>query len=488
MLHSRNHARPISLTARAAILVFAAGTLMAPHALANGPAQPTDNSRHNHTITNDHARQAADDISLAFEHAAGVIGPSVVHVTTQSERTVITRDGLGRTMPRRQQASGLGSGVVISADGYILTNNHVVEDATQLVAVTADGVERPASIIGADPATDVAVIKIDATGLTAAEFADSDQLRIGQWIIAAGSPFGLSNTVTAGIISAKGRTGLGGRMDGDRYEDFLQTDAAINPGNSGGPMVDLDGRIVGINTAIFSRSGGSNGIGFAIPSNIAHNVANALIQTGRVSRGYHGIEMQTHSPDRARDLGIASGVLVARVADDTPAQRAGLRTGDVILRLDDRPTPDDTRLRNAIALRTPGQDVTLDVLRDGQTVSLRASLADLGEASGRSVAQEFDGIYLDDLGLTVADASDALLRKLGYRGGVDAAVIVYVDPDGSASRSGLNVGDLVIAAQGREIDSALDFQHAANRASGKMDIEIVSRGVRSRATLPVPHR
>jgi serine protease Do len=302
-------------------------------------------------------------LSRAFQSVAKKAEPSVVHITQLRNVPLYTRDGfMGMPMFSGQtelRPSGLGSGNIVSPDGYILTNNHVVKGSEQLKVRLTDGREFPAKLVGRDEATDLAVIKIDAKNLTSIEFDDSDKLEVGEWVVALGSPLGLSNSVTAGIVSAKGRSGIAGLQD---YQDFIQTDAAINPGNSGGALVNLDGKLVGVNSAIASRSGGYEGIGFAIPSNVAKSVMQSIISNGRVARGWLGLDFE----DVSGTASSQRGARIAQVLDGGPAATSGLKPGDVVSEFNGRSIDDSARLRSLIALTPPGTKVDLGVLRDGK--------------------------------------------------------------------------------------------------------------------------
>jgi len=271
----------------------------------------------------------------------------------------------------KRHAIGQGSGFVFSTKDstssgktYILTNNHVVENADKIRVKFQDGREFEAKITGRDPQTDVAVLEIKENGSPALSFSDSSKLRVGEWVVAIGNPFGLSHTLTVGVVSAKGRTSIGM----NDYEDFIQTDAAINPGNSGGPLVDLDGKVVGINTAILSHSGGYMGVSFAIPSNLAKEIANQLIENGEVTRGYLGIMIQQVTPDLAKSFNIklGQGIIVSQVNDGSPAEKAGLRQGDVIIKFRGKPVKEVGHFRNLVALIQPGGQEKLVILRNGE--------------------------------------------------------------------------------------------------------------------------
>src|SRR3989441_3364563 len=275
-------------------------------------------------------------------------------------------------MPRQ---TGIGSGVIVTKDGYILTNNHVVDGADEVKVALSDGREFTAKVIGRDPKSDVAVIKVDAKDLPAVPMADSDKVEVGDVVLAVGNPFGIGQTVTTGIVSATGRGGAIG-LD---YEDFIQTDAAINPGNSGGPLVDSEGRLVGINTAILSRSGGNQGIGFAIPANLARDVMEGLVKDGHVTRGYLGVLIQDVTPALAKEFKLkdSGGALVGEVTPDSPAEKAGLKTGDIITEFDGKKVTDSRHLKLEVARVQPGHTATVKVLRDGSPKTLEVAVREM---------------------------------------------------------------------------------------------------------------
>ena len=308
--------------------------------------------------------------SQAFAVVARAVKPAVVHISTQ--QTFVTRrknfsplEEFFFGAPRRREyvLQSLGSGVIVSQQGYVLTNNHVIANADKIKVTLADKREFNASVVGGDPKTDVAIIKINGSNLPVAKLGDSDKLEVGDWGIAIGTPFGLSQTVTVGIISAKGRANVGIAA----YEDFLQTDAAINPGNSGGPLIDIDGAVIGINTAIFSRSGGYQGIGFAIPINMAKEVMYELIDKGVVIRGWIGVIIQPVTREIAEHLKLAKikGVLIAEVMKKGPAYRGGLKQGDIILEYDGKEVNDTNQLRNLVANTPVGKKVRVVIFRFG---------------------------------------------------------------------------------------------------------------------------
>jgi len=318
----------------------------------------------------------------SYADAAQRALPSVVHIYTSQEiksRHPLLSDPLfrhffgNRQGEMVQRRSGLGSGVVVSSEGYILTNNHVIEQADEIEVALADGRKVPARIVGSDPESDLAVLRVEAGGkLPAIVFGKSDELRVGDVVLAIGNPFGVGQTVTSGIVSALGRSHLGINT----FENFIQTDAAINPGNSGGALIDVSGHLVGINTAIFSQSGGSMGIGFAIPVSLARNVMEQIIRTGTVTRGWIGVEVQEITPELAESFGLPDnrGALIAGVVRGAPADRAGIRPGDVLLSVDGREVQDAQSMLDLIAALSPGQNARLTVRRDGRTIEFSAAI------------------------------------------------------------------------------------------------------------------
>ncbi|MEM1184651.1 MAG: Do family serine endopeptidase [Planctomycetota bacterium] len=416
----------------------------------------------------------ATALSSAFNSAAKRVEPAVVHITSQRLVREVRRFWGRRISTGEPQLldSGLGSGVIVDESGIILTNHHVIDGADVLIVRLSDEREFEAELVGSDPATDVAVLKIDAPDLVAAHLGDSDDVDVGEWVLAIGSPFGFDRTVTAGIISARGRSGIG--EDNDiLYQDFLQTDASINPGNSGGPLISLDGAVIGINTAIASRGGGSVGIGFAIPANMARGVAELLLRTGRVQRGWLGVSLQDLDPTSAREFGLpgeaAGGVLVTSVNDGTPAANAGLQPGDVIMRFDDRPAETLNRLRNLIAFTAPGEPISVEVLRGGKRVGLRAELIDW--ADGR--AMEWGGRNVPSLGAIVVDIDRNWARRIGLRRLIPGALIVRVEEGGPAGRARLQPGDVIIGVGRREIDGADDLAELLESGRGSARFSFV---------------
>jgi serine protease Do len=380
--------------------------------------------------------------------------------------------GLSRPAPKSPRRTiGQGSGFVFSAAGdttYIVTNNHLLANADRVRIKLQDGREFDAKLQGADPKSDVAVLKIAARGLPALAWGDSGRLDVGEWVVALGNPFGLSNTLTTGVVSAKGRTSLGI----NDYEDFIQTDAAINPGNSGGPLLNLDGEVVGMNTAIFSKSGGYMGVGFAIPSNLVRAVAEQLVTTGHAVRGYIGLTVQPLTPDIAEALGLSEqgGVLVNQVNPDSPAERAGLRVGDLITTFEGVKLTDGGHFRNRAALAPPGTSVNLGLLRDGRRL-------DIAVRVGRLDEEAVQGTEADQaLGVVVRGLASREARRLGVP---KAVVVTAVEPQSLADLAGIVPGTLILEANRQSVGSPAEFASAL-RAGGDGVVLRILDGGRSR--------
>lgn len=356
-------------------------------------------------------------------------------------------------MPRERRQMGQGSGFIVSDDGYILTNNHVVGDADVITVKLNDGREFSATRIGSDEKSDVAVIKINGQNLPALPLGDSDALEVGEWVIAIGNPFGLAETLTFGIVSAKGRSTVG-ITD---YEDFIQTDAAINPGNSGGPLINLEGKAIGINTAIFSSSGGSVGIGFAIPVNMAKNIKEQLVKDGKVTRGQLGVMIGELTQDLADYFGVDStkGVLVSDVMKDSPAEKAGLETGDIILKIDGQDVKGIGQLRNTIAMVAPGTRVQLLIYRKGQEKTLTVSIGELYD----NVAMKETSELSKKLGLTLQNLTEEMRQYYGLR--PDEGIVVSgVDSNSRAYKAGIRPGTIILSVNQKEVGSIEEFGEA----------------------------
>jgi len=366
--------------------------------------------------------------------------------------------------PRKRQQQGAGSGFIIDKDGYILTNNHVVENATKITATLSDNQEVEATLVGTDPLSDVALIKVDVAGdLPVIPLGDSEAIEVGEWVIAIGNPFGLNQTVTVGVVSAKGRS----RVGINEYENFIQTDAAINPGNSGGPLLNIHGEVVGINSALYSRTGGYMGIGFAIPINMVKSIEEQLQKHGKVTRGWLGVAIQDVDENLAESFGLekAGGILVSDTQADSPADTAGIKQGDVILKLNNVELKDVTDLRNKIALTIPGTEVTMHVFRDGKPIDIDVIIgeqpADFGRiAQNRSPGQEHG---LSSFGLVLQELTSDLAEQLGYqdRQGV---IISEVAPDSPADRTGLKAGQLIEEVNKIQVTNISDLQQALKQS------------------------
>jgi serine protease Do len=362
---------------------------------------------------------------------------------------------------------GVGSGVIVTKDGYILTNNHVVNDADQVKVSLQDGRVFTAKVVGKDPKSDVAVVKIDAHDLPAITFADSDKCEVGDLVLAIGNPFGIDQSVTRGIVSAKDRGAMG--LD---YEDFIQTDAAINPGNSGGALVDADGRLIGINTAIFSRSGGNQGVGFAIPTDLARGVMESLIKYGKVTRGYLGVMIQDVNPSLAKEFNVKNdkGALVGDVVPDGPAAKAGLKSGDVIEKFDGKLVSDSRHLKIEVARVTPGETVPVEVLRDGSTKTIKVKVAELPGSEKMAQNGGGDSDKSDTLqGVAVTDLDSQARQQFHIPEHIKGAVVTQVDPDSAAAEAGLQTGDVIMEINRHTVASADDAvrltEHAKDRTT-----------------------
>jgi serine protease Do len=365
--------------------------------------------------------------------------------------------------PKEKKERGLGSGVIVDSNGLIITNNHVVGKADEIRVTLSDKREFKAKLIGTDPKTDVAVVKIEATGLPSVPWADSDKLEVGEFVLAVGNPFGLTQTVTLGIVSALGRAaGIA------EYEDFIQTDAAINPGNSGGALVNVRGELVGINTAIFSQSGGNMGIGFAVPSNMAQSIMGQLVQTGKVVRGWLGVSIQELTPELASQFGITEtkGVLVSDVMDDSPAKKAGFERADVIVEYDGKPMDSPTHLRNAVAQTPVGKKVVVKIIRDKKTKTIDLTIVEQPKSMSQS-GEEDGGDSATPTGILssvdVRDLNEELAGRYGLKSSERGVVIVRVKPGSTAEELGVREGDIVLEVNRQSVTSVKAFERIANK-------------------------
>jgi serine protease Do len=364
--------------------------------------------------------------------------------------------------PREQREQGLGSGVIVSPEGYILTNNHVVDEATDVKVTLSDKREFKARVIGADPKTDIAVLKIDASGLPAIVVGDSAKVQIGDYALAVGNPFGVGKTVTMGIVSATGRSNLGI----EAYEDFIQTDAPINPGNSGGALINDRGELVGINTAILANgSEGNQGIGFAVPVNLARTVMDQILKNGKVTRAYLGIMPQDVTPAMAKAFGEkeATGALVGDVTPNSPAERAGLLKGDIILTLNGKTVEDANQLRMSISMMSPDAGVSLKVFRGGAEREFTVKLAEL-PGKEASVQEDPTGAKSDLAGISVEDLDARTARQLGVPSNTAGVVVTGISPTSPAVDSGLRRGDVIQEVNRKPVRNASEFEAAMRNA------------------------
>jgi serine protease Do len=368
--------------------------------------------------------------------------------------------------PETQNQKALGSGVVISTDGYILTNNHVVENSKTIQVTLNDGRKLSAKVIGTDPQTDVALLKIDASNLEPITLADSDSAQVGDVVLAVGDPFGIGTTVTEGIISAKNRTRV---TSGDADEDFIQTDAAINPGNSGGALVDIEGRLIGINTSILSRSGGNQGIGFAVPANLCRWVADSLITKGKVERGYLGVHIQTLTPELAKAFKVnrVQGAVVIDVTPNGAAEQAGFKSGDVVVEFNNRPIDSADQLKLQVAETPPGSAIPVQVDRSGQVMNLNVTLKELtadGLAKNEPSVKRGDHDALT--GVEVANLDRDARDELRIPNTVRGTLITQVEPSSAAYEAGLRENDVILEINRQPIQSTEDFTKATAAKGG----------------------
>lgn len=444
--------------------------------------------------------QLLDRSAKAFSSVVKQAGPAVVHVRVEKQPE--GRRGMGNQVnpfddpmfqyffgpsfrpqiPHQQQEAPMqqatGSGFIISDDGYILTNNHVIDGADKITVIMEGGKELEGKVIGTDPQSDVALVKVAAEGkLPYLRLGDSDKLEVGEWVIAIGSPFGLDRTVTVGVVSAKGRNHVGI----NEYENFIQTDAAINPGNSGGPLLNIHGEVIGINTAIFSRSGGYMGIGFAIPVNMAKSVKTQLLADGKVTRSWLGVAIQDITEDLARSFKLSkkNGALVTEVTAGSPAAKAGLKKGDVILSFDGQPVSDVADLRNRVALLPVGTKVEVSLIREEKTMNLTVQVeAQPGDMAQISAAGAPDQQLLQKVGLSLQDLTPDLARQFGYE--LNQGVLVAgIAPGSAAALARIPVGSLIEEVNRKPVHNLKELEQALPKNGGKDVLLLVRNGNRS---------
>ncbi len=416
--------------------------------------------------------QTITETSRDFADVVRSVSPAVVNIST-IRRFDGSAAGEGffdlfspfHRGPKQYREQSLGSGVIVSQDGYIITNNHVVEQAEEIRVTLIDRRTFKAKVIGVDPKTDLSLIKINEKGLPTIPWGNSEKLRVGEFVLAIGNPFGLSHTVTMGIVSALGRANVG-IAD---YEDFIQTDAAINPGNSGGPLVNTRGELVGINTAIFSRSGGYQGIGFAVPSNMVKMVIEQLMKKGRVIRGWLGVTIQELTPELAKKFGLEStgGALVSDVLRGSPADRAGIKRGDVIIGFDNHKVKNVSTLRNLVAQSPIGSKKQVELIRHKKKKKLTVVVAELpkefNEFSDEVISEkETEGALY---GVTVTEITPAIARQIGVSVKEKGVVVVDISPDSPAREAGLKKGDIIQEVDNRVIKDYDGWKGAVNQIS-----------------------
>jgi serine protease Do len=434
-------------------------------------------------------------LPASFAPVVKKVGPSVVKVFTSARLKTNGRveppgfadpfwrrffgdefdePGFGREF-RAPRQHGVGSGVIVTKDGYILTNNHVVDGAEEVKVALQDGREFKGKAVGRDPKTDIAVLKVEAKDLPFIEMADSDKIEVGDLALAIGNPFGIGQTVTMGMVSATGRGNMG--LD---YEDFIQTDAAINPGNSGGALVDAEGRLIGINTVILSRSGGNQGIGFAIPTNLARSVMESLVKDGHVARGYLGVSIQDVTPVLAKEFKLngQTGALVGDVVPKGPADKAGLKSGDVVLAFNGKPVRDSRQLKLMVAQAKPGATVPVSILRDGSAMSIQATLKELPGTDQLAKAQPRESNDTGTLnGVAVADLDARARRQVDAPANLKGAMVTDVAPDSAASEAGLQPGDVILEINRQPVRDAQDAVRLTEHAKDKTTLlRVWSRG------------
>jgi serine protease Do len=432
--------------------------------------------------------------AAGFADVAKAVTPAVVNITTRSTEQVSDSAGpRGRREdffgspfdpfgprrfgpprdPRERRGGGQGSGVIVSPDGYVLTNNHVIDEATTVTVTLPDKREFKGRIVGSDPKSDLAVIKIDGSQLPTIAWGDSNRLQVGEYVLAVGNPFGLNSTVTLGIVSALGR----GHMGITQYEDFIQTDAAINPGNSGGALVNTRGELIGINTAIFSQTGGYQGVGFAVSAGMSKPIYESLVKTGKVVRGFLGIGIQDLNQDLAMSFNVKGnhGAVVTDVKEEGPAEKAGLKQGDVITSFQGTPIEDAMTLQRAVTRSAVGSKATVTVLRDGQEKDLSVTISELPD--NQQVAKAEPSSSNQPLaGLAVQELDRETAQELGIKGKLHGVVVTNVEPESEAERAGLMPGDVIREINRKPVTSMKDYDRvASNLKKGENVLVLINR-------------
>jgi serine protease Do len=427
-------------------------------------------------------RNSPGDLTTAIVRVAKEVIPAVAHIEVTESQEVANpllpfeNDpffrhffGIPKEMPKKfkRELRGLGTGMIMDSEGHILTNNHVVGGATKIKVLLASGDEYPATVVGTDPKTDLGVIKISAKDpLAFVTFGNSDKVEVGEWVVAIGHPRGLDQTVTQGIISAKHRTGI---MDPSSYQDFLQTDAAINPGNSGGPLLNLRGEVIGVNAAIVSQTGGFEGIGFAIPSNMALYIAKQLIAHGKVTRGWLGVSVQDLTPELAKSFGVegTKGALIAQIFKGGPAEKAGMKKGDIIVAYGGKEIPNAATLRNEVAVSSIGQELKVSVLRSGKREELTVMIGNLEDAT-----KILSSSVEERLGVKVRSVTAQEAEKYGLPS-QQGVLITLVEPKGALGQVGFEVADIILEINGQPIEDVESFVALASTLKPHQKIAVV---------------
>ena len=464
----------IAVAALSALLIWGGESLSSSH--ASGPAAST---------VSPVALTMSAAPSNGFTDVAKAVTPAVVNISTVTVEKMSDRRGIpddlrermeeffggpggpfgprgfrgpqrhGSGEPKEHRSSGQGSGVIVSPDGYILTNNHVIDGARTVTIMLPDKREFMGKIVGADPKTDLAVVKIDGQNLPTISWGDATQLQVGEYVLAVGNPFGLNSTVTLGIVSALGR----GHMGITQYEDFIQTDAAINPGNSGGALVNTRGELVGINTAIFSQTGGYQGVGFAVPTSMSKPIYESLVKNGKVVRGFLGVSIQDLTQDLAKSFDIkdVKGALVSEVKDESPAGEAGLKQGDIIRMYQGSPVEDAAALQRQVTKTAVGTNVTIRVIRDGYERDLTVTIGEQPDISRIAKAETGEREYAF-AGVSVQDLDRDTAMELGVKGKTQGVVVTAVEPDSGAEKAGVMRGDVIREINRQPVKSVKDFE------------------------------
>jgi serine protease Do len=484
-----NIRRSIAIISMLGALIIGAGATLAFIPSNHSPLAVT-HAAEARIVSN--SQPASVGLSEGFSAVVEPLLPAVVNIS--SSKTVKSRRGqfpfsddpffrqffgspFGDLQPSEQREHSLGSGVIVSADGYVLTNNHVVDGATDIEVSLKDKRQLKAKVVGTDPRTDLAVLKIPATGLSTVPLGNSSKLHVGDIVLAIGDPFGIGETVTMGIVSATGRRALDIEGPGG-YEDFIQTDAAINPGNSGGALVNVRGELIGINTAIISNGGGGNqGVGFAVPVDMARHVMDQIVKTGKVTRGYLGVMIQEVTPDLAKAFGLSSaeGALVGDVTPDSPGAKAGLQKGDVIMAIDGQPISDFQELRLRVSESAPGQAVKLQIVRNGEKREITATLGELPkEAAAVGSSPERGESALE--GLQIETLTPEVARQFDLRPGIRGVVVTEVDPGTASAEAGLTRGDVIQEVNRKPVTNVGEFRAAIRAAGNEPVLLLVNRG------------